>query len=133
MAGGGGDFGRFAALANGDVEDAKASKPVRLCAWGVGAAAEDAASFAATAAANGDGDELDDANGDVAPLFPNEVELEPALALAHGEVDGCLPPKIRGPWTDANGELVEAYAINPPCGSQIFSQNLQKYARALTN
>ena len=119
---GGGDLGRFAALAKGDVDDAKASKPVRLfacaCEGDAGEEddpAEDDASLAATAAANGEGDVLDDAKGEAEPLPPKAFALEPEVAPVHDAMDGCLPPKRRGPGTDANGELVEAYAMNPPC------------------
>lgn len=108
---GGGDFGRFAALAKGEVEDAKASKPVRL--WACGADEEDV-SLAATAAANGEGEVLVDANGDVTLLPPMAFGLEIEPALAHEEVDGCLAPNMRGPCTEAKGELVDAYAANPP-------------------
>lgn len=108
---GGGDFGRFAALAKGEVEDAKASKPVRL--WACGADEEDD-SLAATAAANGEGEVLVDANGDVTLLPPMAFGLEIDPALAHEEVDGCLAPNMRGPCTEAKGELVDAYAANPP-------------------
>lgn len=33
---------------------------------------------------------------------------------AQGEGDDCFEPNTLGPFTDANGELVEAYAIKPP-------------------
>ena len=46
-------------------------------------------------------------------LLPDARD-EVVLALAHGDVEGCLPPKMRGPETLANGELVDAYDANPP-------------------
>ena len=98
---GGGDFGRLAAVANGDEDDAKASKPERLSplVWGVGELGvipgrEDAASLV--------GAGLTDMG--VAVL----VEAV-GPACVH-----VLDAKRLGPLTEAKGELVEAYDMNPP-------------------
>lgn len=100
LEGGGGDFGRFAALAKGDVADANASKPVRFCGE---EEEEDAAeSVSLTVAAKGEA--LDDAKGDV----------DWVAEAAQGDEDDCFEPNTLGPFTEANGELVEAYAIKPP-------------------
>ena len=59
-------------------------------------------------------------NGEVAPPpLPSAfaLEPEPPLAAAQGEGGGCFAPKMRGPETLANGELVDAYAMNPPCAT----------------
>ena len=93
------------------MDEAKASNPVRLCAWGTGAGevAEDVeveanalVSCVGEVEAKGEGEVLPEAKEEVVP------------ALVHGDVEGCFPPKRRGPLTLAKGELVEAYAANPP-------------------
>ena len=52
--------------------------------------------------------DTEDANGDVGLSPGNGDVLVLAPALAQGDVEDCLPPKTRGPVTDANGELVAA-------------------------
>lgn len=99
----GGDLERNALLegldtdANGDAEPAKASKPVRLDAVGdVGI----------------DGGELDLPKEDCAKTGAGEGDGDTALKKDVG-LDRL--PKMFCPFTDANGEFVEAYAIKPLC------------------
>ena len=118
---GAGDFDRFAADANGEDADANASKPVRFSPpsrAGPGAAPDEgegaglanvllsvllkSAEGATSAPLLGFGLGLEDALGNV-----------DVLVLAQGEL---LFAKRLGPFTVANGELVEAYAAKPPCG-----------------
>ncbi len=98
---GGGDLGRFAADPNGEVTDAKASNPVRF-------KVDSARAFEVEELKNGEllSDSLELGAGVDGPLAKGEV-----LELAH--VDGLLGENMLGPFTEANGELVEAYAINP--------------------
>lgn len=93
-AAGGGDLGRFAADANGDELEAKASKPVRF--------RPDSREGELGIEVIKD-EELRTGVGD-------EIGLGAMLELAHG--DGLVENKL-GPLTDAKGEFVEAYAIKP--------------------
>ena len=101
-------MGRLAALAKGEVAEAKASNPVRFCAGVVGVAVAVVVVVVVEVAVEpprllkGEGDLLPDAKDDAVPALPQ------------GDVEGCLPPKMRGPATFANGELVDAYAAKPP-------------------
>lgn len=96
---GGGDFGRLATDAKGDVDDAKASKPVRLCAsW-------EATDFS-------DGLKGDDGlpmleNGETV-RFGLGCGLVLVLAHAEDEGDAFFDPNMLAPDTDAKGELVDA-------------------------
>lgn len=102
-------MGRFAALAKGEVEDEKASNPVRLCACDVDAVEEaSVASLPAGVDAPLKGEE-DDAKEEKEAVLPPENGLPPSLpAAVQGEGEGCFPPKIRGPVTLENGEVVDA-------------------------
>lgn len=89
-AGGGGDLGRFATLANGDEVEEKASKPVRFWGRGVSGEAFEALFLFSEPDANAEANELEvDANG-----------------LPGGGDWDLL--NIRGPETDENGELLDA-------------------------
>ena len=53
--------------------------------------------------------EADDAKEEKEAVPPLENGLPPPpLATVQGEVEGCFAPKIRGPVTLENGEVVEA-------------------------
>ena len=106
---GAGDFGRFAAVANGEDVDAKASKPDRLIPDSafVGVGLGVGALLTLLKRAEAPMMELLDEAGFDGPLEKGEV-----LPLAHGE---CLDPKRLGPFTFAKGELVVANAAKPPC------------------
>ena len=94
-AGGGGDLGRLAILANGEEVEAKASNPVRFCGRGLSAEVIDLLGVPGDAEASAEAKDVEaDANG-----------------LLGGDCD--LLNKLE-PETDANGELVEAYAMKPP-------------------
>ena len=91
-AAGGGDLGRFAADANGDEFEAKASKPVRF-------------------RLDSRGGELGiEAKKDEEPRMGVGVEigLGATLELELAQGDGLVEEKRLGPLTDANGELVDA-------------------------
>ena len=124
---GGGDLGRFAALAKGDVVDANASNPVRLWACDVDAV-EDETSLPSLPAdveepPRGEEVEAKDENEEVVAPLENAlaVGLPLLLAAVQGEVEGCFAPKIRGPETFENGDVVDAYAIKPPYASRLES------------
>jgi hypothetical protein len=96
-----GDLDR-AAEAKGEVEPAKASKPVRFVAVGTGV--DDSPKGEATTGMVGKRDIWElagDGEGDGDGPFENEASLE-------------LPPKIFCPFTEANGDDVAAYAMKPP-------------------
>lgn len=83
-----GDLGRFAAEANGDELEANASKPVRL--------------------------RLDSRGGEPGTAEePStgvglEIAIGAALVLAMAQGEGLFEENMLGPFTFANGELVEA-------------------------
>lgn len=135
---GGGDLGRLAAEANGDDEDANASKPVRFCGaciCGVDKA-EDAEADGENAEAvivdvveavdagvdvREDGESLE---GDEDGVKENDdVDGEwvvPAEVVGDHGVFGCAEAEeleeeanTFGPLTVAKGELVDAYAMKP--------------------
>jgi hypothetical protein len=87
--------------AKGETEPEKASNPVRLVAVGVEAEGSPSAC---------DGVAKGDANGNFAVEGDGEVVEGPL------ESDASLGPlpKMFWPLTEAKGELVDAYAMNPP-------------------
>ena len=89
--------------AKGDMVPEKASKPVRFVA--VGANVDELSKGEPRAGRVGKRDSWElagDGEGDGDGPFENEEGLE-------------LLPKIFWPFTEANGELVDAYAMKPPC------------------
>lgn len=103
---GGGDFGRFAAEANGDDDEANASKPVRfkLCSLGGELARVLAARLFANRGVPSTGLGLAGFAGVV------------VLALAMPAQGAGFEEKRLGPLTLAKGELTDAYAMKPPPG-----------------
>ena len=94
-AGGGGDFGRFATLGNGEEVEANASNPVRF--WGRGVSGE-----------------IEDLVGELKGV-DTSAEAKDVEVDANGLLDGgdCDLSNKLGPETEANGELFEAYAMKP--------------------
>ena len=120
-------MGRFAALAKGDVVDANASNPLRLCACDVDAV-EGEASLAPLPAnvkepLKGEEVEAKDENEEVVAPLENALAVRLVLLLAavQADAEGCFAPKIRGPVTFENGDVVDAYAIKPPYASELES------------
>ena len=95
----------MAALPNGEVTDANASKPVRL--WAEEEVEVDAAEVSLSFEANAP-------NGDVLLDADANGELDDCdAAAAHDDEEDGFDPKRLCPFTDANGELVDAYAMKP--------------------
>jgi hypothetical protein len=98
-----GDLARVAE-AKGDAELEKASKPVRFVA--VGANVDESPEPDARAGTVGKRDSwAGDGGGDGDGPLENDEGLE-------------LLPKILWPLTEANGELVDAYAMKPLCNER---------------
>jgi len=97
-----GDMDR-ATEANGDAEPEKASKPVRFIAVGADVGRSLMGGPKAGIVGKRDIWELmGDGDGDGDGPFENDEGFRP-------------PPNIFWPLTEANGEAVDAYAMNPPC------------------
>lgn len=96
----------MAAEANGEDEDANASNPVRLRLISLRVGVLGVLDIVLLKSADG-------ATIELLPGFGLEEALGKGdvLVLAHGEL---LVANRLGPFTVANGELVEAYAANPP-------------------